>query len=189
MKRRAVSLTEVLVSVVVMAFVFSGLFAAFIGFLRVQGNATNNPTVQENARQMVEILAAGFRDATLCASGDTGCTQNAGLSNANASSVTLYSRSGSSLVQTTYGINSGTFYKTVNSTTTNFFTGASLTITYYTSSSSTAYNTNSLTAYASTYPLSTTVTPTVIGAYIQATVTSKGLTGAYSTFVRMRNSP
>lgn len=165
-----------------MSLVSIGLFQAMVTFYKEQDYSIKNPKIQEDARQMANLLAGAFRRSTLCTGSDSGCTLDSSVSGFTASAVTIYTRPSSTLVQTTYDISSGTFRKTVGNTTTNLYTGASLAITYYAAGS---YNASTMTATA---PGSLSG-PSLAAVKIQTTITRNGFTGTYSTMVRLRNSP
>ncbi|MBS1702588.1 MAG: hypothetical protein JST12_13055 [Armatimonadetes bacterium] len=182
MSRRGTSLIQVLAAVVIMSVLSAGVFQAVVNLVKEREFSAKNPTIQEDARQMANLLAGAFRRSSLCTSSDSGCTLNSAVSSFSASGVTIYTRPSSTLVQTAYGITNGSFTKTVGGTSTTLYTDASLNITYYSSNS---YNATSMTATA---PGSLSG-PNLVAVKIQATITRSGFVGTYSTIVRLRNSP
>lgn len=182
MKQRGTTLIQMLAGIVIMGVLSAGVFQALITLVKEREFSTKNPMIQEDARQMANLLAGAFRRSTLCTGSDSGCTLDSSVESFTASGVTIYTRPTSTLVETTYDISSGTFRKTIGNTTTNLYTGASLTITYYAAGS---YNASTMTATA---PGSLSG-PSLAAVKIQTSITRNGFTGAYSTMVRLRNSP
>lgn len=180
--KRGATLIELIVGILIVALLSVALLQAFVSLWNEQAFGLRYPSVQEDARQMANILGGAFRRATLCTSSDSGCTLDAAISGASSSGVTIYTRPSSALVLTSYGVTNGVFWKNSSGVTTNLFTGANLAITYYTSPS---YNSSAMVPY---FP-NASQTPSLAAVRIQTTITRYGITGTYSTIVRLRNSP
>jgi hypothetical protein len=177
------TLMEGLVATFVLSILMIGVLQVMVGVYNDQIFSIGMPTVQENSRQMAITLANALRGATLCASTDTGCTLNAAVTNATASTITIYTRPSSAIVQTTYGLTGGSFFSKVGSASAvDLYPGATFTLTYYTSS---GYHNTSLKTYSPT----NTTTINLIAVGITTSVVDNGITGSYTTLVRLRNSP
>ena len=186
MKRRGFTLVEVLVGLVVFGVVMGALFTAFCTMWNAQSLSIGLPESQQNAKQMAMTLASAIRGATYCQSTDSGCTLDAGIQNATATSCTVYSRNSSgTLVQTTYAVVNGNFQQTVGGTTTVLIPNATLALTYYTGPNSTTYNATSMTSFTP----SATTAPDLIAVQIVATVAEGGGSTTYTTLTRLRNGP
>jgi hypothetical protein len=183
MKRRALTMVELVVTVAVMSILMGGLLSAFSAIAGVQTFTTTMPTVQDTAQRMTRDVAAAFRKATLATSADSGCTLNAAVENVSSSAATIYSGSNGSIVKTTYANSGSDVVKSTGaSPATVWYANASLSFTYYTSAT---YHGSAITAYT---PSSGT-TPQLIAVGITGTYTSGGITASYSTLVRLRNGP
>ncbi len=182
MKRRGISLMEVLIGLAVTTIAFGGIFTIFVTLDRAQTFSVTMPEVQQKAQQLATTVASALRRATLCTSSDSGCTINATLQDTSSTGLTVYTRSSGTLTPVTYEVSSGTFQKISGATTTPIYTDATLDLVYYQSST---YHSGALTEFT---PDNTT-TPNVIGMKIVATVTSGSHTATYSTVVRLRSGP
>jgi hypothetical protein len=141
------------------------------------------PAVQNDARQLALTIAGALRRATLCTASDSGCVVDAAAESASTSGVTVYRReTNGSLTKLAYGVSGGNAQVTTGATTSILATGGSMTLTFYQGST---YHSSSLTTFT---PDNTTIKQ-LIAVAITTSVTRNGLSGSYSTLVRLRNSP
>ncbi len=178
------TLVELLTSLIIFGVVMTALLSVWSTLWKSQNRANNLAAAQMGSKEIVYKLANAFRDATMCASTDSGCTVGAPIQSASANSCTVYSRNSSNaLVQTTYSVDgSGNFNMTTGGTTMVLSTGASMTLTYY---SSTTYNATSMTTFS---PTSATAYQ-LIAVQIAVTVTQGSIADTYTTLVRLNNGP
>lgn len=179
MSRRGYTLIQALVGMVVGTVVGMGVFRAMIVLWRANSFSVSMPAVQDDAKSAVLTLAGALRRATLCTATDTGCTLDAAVESTSATGVTAYRRNADgSLSKLAYTISSGALR--LNGAI--LVPDATIALSFY---GGATYHSSSLTSFVPT--ASTTKTLTAVG--ITATVARGGLTGTYSTFVRLRNSP
>jgi hypothetical protein len=177
------SLIQLLLAGVISTVVLGGILVGFMTLWNMQKLGLQMPAVQQDARQLALTLASSLRRATLCTSSDTGCTIDAAAESATSTGITVYRRnSDGSLSKLAYGISNGVAQVTTGSTTNNLALGSSITLTFY---QSPTYHSSSLTTYT---PDNTTIKQ-LIAVGITTSVTRNGLSGSYSTLVRLRNSP
>jgi type II secretory pathway pseudopilin PulG len=183
MKRRGITLLEILASVALLTIVLSGLFTIFVSISGVQKFTSTMPGVQDYAQKMTLDVAAALRKATLATAADTSCTLNAAVESASSTAVTVYSGANGSITKTAYA-NSGA---NVNKGGVLWYSNASLAFTYYQSSTASYHlaSGSGLTAYTP----SASTTKNLVAVKVAGTYTSGGLTATYSTIVRLRNSP
>lgn len=189
MKRSGVTLIELLVACVILGFVGAGFMQLSSSVNKANGFSTTMPNVQEDAIRVVNLIAADVRRAPLC-SASSGCVTDAALHTGTANSLTVYTTSAGA--QRTFSLNSGSFQAVNGSSST-----AATTIPDV-NSLSFSYCVNSGLSYNMTSsPDSATWVSSVSGSDLKgliavrvtATVSRGGLTGNYSTVVRLRNSP
>lgn len=167
----------------VSGFVMAAILPAMMTLWRMQKFSVSMPGVQADAQGMALRMADALRGATLCTSTDTGCTLDAPAENATATGITVYRRNDNgTLSEQTYSVVSGEFRLVKGGVTTTFCRDAAMTLTFY---GSATYNSSSLSTFSPTN--ATLKTLTAVG--IATTVTRDGLTGSYSTLIRLRNSP
>lgn len=163
---------QLIVGTIITLVVSGGIYQAMSSGWNLHKFSINMPWVQEDARRTAIRLANSLRRASQCISLDQGCTVDAVVENATPTGITTYGRS-----------KTGVLTKTIYSSTTDTDGNSSgYTLSYYQAS---AYHSGSLTPYT---PSSTT-TKQMCAVGITATVTRDGLTGTYTTLVRLRNSP
>ena len=183
MLRRGYTLIELLTALVILGVLLAGLLQVITSMESANTFTSRMPTVQQDAVDVVRKLAESLRGATICTSGDSGCSLNAAMEAPSGSAITIYRRaSNGTLSLVTYRIQNGNFERVVNSAATTLVENASLSLVYYRSD---GYNSNSLDV--SDDPGSELSAIIAVG--ITATVTRNGLTGTYTTLIRLRNSP
>jgi len=201
-----VSLVELLVASTVGLILVGTLFTAMASIYNSLQFSATMPTVQANARQIVETVADNLRDATVCQSTDASaspCAWVGGpLENPSASQVTTYYRPDAGA---TNGIEQNeTYYVSGNSFKIDTTTGA---VGHTTTTTQTVYSGGTITLSLVYFQAdagstgATALTPftptatnsnTIVGAEITVTIVSAGndqVTGSYSTMVKCRNCP
>ena len=189
MKRKGLTLIELMVAIAILGFVAAGFMQMSTSIQRANAFSTAMPTVQEDAIRVVNLIAADVRRAPLCTA-SSGCTQDAAVHSGTNSSITVYSNS--SGAQRLFS-RSGNTFQVVNGTSSPATTILDVTGLEF------SYCVNSGLQYNMTSsPDSATWVTSLSGSNdlkgliavkITATVSRNGLTGSYSTVVRLRNSP
>lgn len=178
------TLVEMLVGLGVATVVMAALFPSFLNLWRMQQTSFGMPGVQDDAREAAITVAQALRSATLCTSNDgAGCTLNAAAESASSNGVTVYRRNDDgTLSEIVYSTSSGNLTAQSSGPATTLYPNATLALTFY---GSATYNSSSLSPYT---PTNATLT-NLAAVGIVATVARNGLTGTYSTLIRLRNSP
>ena len=183
MRRRGITLIELLVSTAVGLVLMGGVLVGFTTLWNMQKMGLQMPAIQEDARQLALTLAGSLRRATLCTSSDSGCVVDAAAESATSSGVTVYYRgTNGSLSKLVYAVSGGNAQLTSGGSTSVLASGGSFTLTFYQGAT---YHSSRLTTFT---PDNTTIKQ-LIAVGITTSVTRNGMSGSYSTLVRLRNSP
>ncbi|RYG24871.1 hypothetical protein EON82_09180 [bacterium] len=183
MRRRGVTLIQLLVGTVLGTVVLGGVLVGFMALWNMQKMGLQMPAVQQDARQLALTIASSLRRATLCTSSDSSCVVDAAAESASSSGITAYRRNtNGSLSKLVYSVSSGNVQVVDAGSTSILAAGGSLTLTFYQAAT---YHSNSLTTYT---PDNTTIKQ-LIAVGITTSVSRNGLSGSYTTTVRLRNSP
>ena len=188
--KRGITLTEVMVVGSIGLAVTAGAIQMFISMNSANKFTMNMPQVQSDATDIVKMIAASLREAPLC---DTtaGCvgTADAAVLTASSTGITIYKTAAGATIQ--YSLSGGALRKTENSVTTTLYPATvTLNMSYLYSPGalySMSQDPNTLSWQNQAVNASDRIN--LIAARITATVTRNGLTGSYSTTIRLRNSP
>ena len=187
--RRAVTLIELLVSVLMTLVISGALFTVFTNTFATRDVVVGQGTAETNARTPIDTLADHLRDAqqywTTGATNPTQVSQSSVIAAASATSVTYYkSNNPSDTVQ--YWLSGTNLKRTADGTTTIVMSNVnSLQFTYWKSNGT--YNDSSATNIGSS-PAAADL-PYLSQITIRASVNIDGYSRELASLVRLRNSP
>jgi len=189
-RTRGITLTEVMVVGTIGLAVMAGAVQMFISMNTANKFSMNMPQVQSDATEIVKMIAASLREAPLC-DATAGCvgTPNAAILTASSTGITIYKTAAGATIQ--YSLSGGALRKTENSVTTTLYPATvTLNMSYlYSSGGLYSMTSDPNTQSWQNQAVNASDRINLIAARITATVTRNGLTGSYSTTIRLRNSP
>jgi len=187
-KLRGLTTVELLAAAAIAAVLAAGLMQLFISANNANTRAVGRPPVDNDAIQVTNLIAKAMRNAQICTA-TSGCQTNSGFSQATLTSATTYTNASGATAR--YWLDAGAIKKTEGGVTTILVpSGASLAYGYCLSPVG-AYNTA---ADPGTLPFYGAITVNsdlnkIIAVKITVRVLRGGVESAYSTIVRVRNSP
>lgn len=187
-RQRGLTLVEMLVTAAIVAILAAGILQMFLSVNSANTRAMSRPPVDNDAVSITNRIAKELRNAQICTA-TSGCQLGSAFSQATLQSATTYNNSSGNTVR--FFLDNGAIKKTEGSATTVIVpSGATLSYAYCLSPIGT-YNTA---ADPGTLPFYGAITVNsdlnkIIAVKINVRVLRNGVESAYSTIVRVRNSP
>lgn len=185
--RKAFSLIEALVTMLVLGIVMGGLLQLAVSVNRTNTATVSNPVAQDEAVRVVNLLANEIRNSRMCTA-TTGCVKDSAVATAAGKEIMIYTSSAGA--KRRYLLEDDSLKR---------FTGdatspdqvipnvVNLDLKYTLSTSYNATTLADISGWGSLYTAASL--PQIIAARVEATVKVGGRMATYSTIVRLRNSP
>jgi len=181
MRRRGLTVVELLIGLIIGALALGATFKYFTSIMLTNDNVAGQGVAYQQARLAIDTMCDHLRNAQLNSNGSY--VVNSVLHEAAPTTFTYYTDSSGSRV--TYALSSGALQRAVSGDSPTILSNvSSLNLTYY---RMVTYNGN-VTSIAGT-TATTAELPQIGLVKIQVGVTIGGYTANYESFVRLRNSP